>query len=255
VNEAHRRNLRVITELVINHTLRSASVVRGLAPRAARALEAQILCVERRPDAVFEDAHHLHGHGDLELGARSHLETVLLATASSANQPDLNFDNPHVERADHRIMRYWLDQGVDGLRLDAIPYLVGARGHEQRKTARERIRCEAHSRRDRSSTTKTACCSGEANMWPEDVRDLLRGRRRVPHGVSLPADAAHVHGHRAGGSPPDRRDHRSDARHSRKLPVGHLPAQPRRARRWRWSTSRERDYMYQMYAAGLRAPS
>ena len=58
---------------------------------------------------------------------------------------------------------------------------------------------------------------------------VLRRRRRMPHGVSLPADAAHVHGDRAGGPPPDRRDHAADAGHPRELPVGDLPAQPRRA--------------------------
>ena len=58
---------------------------------------------------------------------------------------------------------------------------------------------------------------------------VLRRRRRVPHGVSLPADAAHVHGHAARGPQAAHRDHRTHARHPRELPVGDLPAQPRRA--------------------------
>ena len=58
---------------------------------------------------------------------------------------------------------------------------------------------------------------------------VFRRRRRMPHGLPLPADAAHLHGDRAGGPPPDHRDHAADAGHSRQLPVGDLPAQPRRA--------------------------
>ncbi len=55
-----------------------------------------------------------------------------------SHQPDLNFDNPHVVRLVERIMNFWLDQGVDGLRLDAIPYLV-----EREGTSNENLR-ETH---------------------------------------------------------------------------------------------------------------
>ena len=58
---------------------------------------------------------------------------------------------------------------------------------------------------------------------------IFRRRRRVPHGVSLSADAADVHGDRAGGPAPRHRDHAADAGHPGQLPVGDLPAQPRRA--------------------------
>ncbi len=44
------------------------------------------------------------------------------------HQPDLNFDNPHVRRAVLKAMRFWLDMGVDGLRLDAVPYLIEREG-------------------------------------------------------------------------------------------------------------------------------
>ena len=69
----------------------------------------------------------------------------------------------------------------------------------------------------------------EANQWPEDARGLFRRRRRMPHGVPLPADAAHVHGDRAGGPLPDHRHHAADAGYPGQLPMGDLPAQPRRA--------------------------
>ena len=44
------------------------------------------------------------------------------------HQPDLNFDNPHVRKAVAKVMRFWLDQGVDGMRLDAVPYLIEREG-------------------------------------------------------------------------------------------------------------------------------
>ena len=66
-------------------------------------------------------------------------------------------------------------------------------------------------------------------MWPEDVRPYFGDVERVPHGVPLPADAAHVHGDRAGGPPPAGRDPAADAGNPVGLPVGDLPAQPRRA--------------------------
>ena len=60
-------------------------------------------------------------------------------------------------------------------------------------------------------------------------RAVFRRRRRMPHGVPLPADAAHVHGDRPGGPAPDHRHHAPDPRDPRGLPMGDLPAQPRRA--------------------------
>ena len=73
----------------------------------------------------------------------------------------------------------------------------------------------------------------EANQWPADVVDYFgdseRRRRRVPHGLPLPGDAAHLHGRPPRVALPDLGDPRADAGDPRRLPVGHLPAQPRRA--------------------------
>ena len=125
-------------------------------------------------------------------------------------------------------MRFWLDMGVDGLRLDAIPYLVEREGtnnenlpetHEVLKQLRAALDAQLPERAAARRSEPVA--RGRARV--------LRRRRRVPHGVPLPADAAHVHGDRAGGPPSDRRDHAADAGHPGQLPVGDLPAQPRRA--------------------------
>ena len=125
-------------------------------------------------------------------------------------------------------MRRWLDAGVDGFRLDAVPYLC-----EREGTNNENLP-ETHAvikqlRAELDAYAPGKVLLAEANQWPEDVQRLFRRRRRMPHGLSLPADAAHLHGDRAGGPLPDHRHHAADAGNPGELPVGDVPAQPRRA--------------------------
>jgi glycosidase len=77
-----------------------------------------------------------------------------------SHQPDLNFDNPAVREAVFGVMEFWLDKGVDGFRLDAIPYLI-----EREGTSNENLR-ETHAvikelRRGWTPSTATSCC------WPK----------------------------------------------------------------------------------------
>jgi len=89
-----------------------------------------------------------------------------------SHQPDLNFDNPAVLEAVFRVMRFWLDMGVDGFRLDAIPYLIERDGtsnenlpqtHDVIKQVRAAIDANYQNR----------FLLAEANMWPEDVREYF----------------------------------------------------------------------------------
>ena len=85
------------------------------------------------------------------------------------HQPDLNFDNPHVRRAILRVMRFWLDMGVDGLRLDAVPYLVEREGTNcenlpETHAILKQMRAEV----DRHYENRMLLA--EANQWPADVR-------------------------------------------------------------------------------------
>src|ERR687896_137940 len=85
-----------------------------------------------------------------------------------SHQPDLNYDNPQVVRAILRVMRFWLDMGVDGLRLDAVPYLV-----EREGTTCENL-TETHSVLQRLRAAVDERYDGrmllaEANQWPPDV--------------------------------------------------------------------------------------
>ena len=168
VAEAHRRGLRVITELVINHTS-------DLHPWFQRARQARPGSAardwyvwsdtdEKWPETriIFLDTEKSNWTWDPVAGA-------FFWHRFYSHQPDLNFDNPRVLEEVLRVMRYWLDMGVDGLRLDAIPYLVERDGTNNENlpethTVLKKIRAEL----DRHYPDRMLLA--EANQWPEDTR-------------------------------------------------------------------------------------
>ena len=136
-----------------------------------------------------------------------------------SHQPDLNHNNPAVVDAVIDVMRFWLDRGVDALRLDAVAYLCVREGTSNENLPETHDGAEADAARARRGVPEPDAARGSE---PVAVRrpPVLRRRRRVPHGVSLPADAAHVHGAAAGGSARDHRDPQPDARHPGDLRSG-----------------------------------
>ena len=167
VREAHQRNLRVITELVVNHTSDQH-------PWFQRARHA-------KPGSAWRD-HYVWSDTDQKF-----LETriIFLDTEKSnwawdpvaqayywhrfySHQPDLNFDNPRVFQAIANVMRFWLDLGVDGMRLDAVPYLIEREGtiNENLPETHEVLRRLRHEMDVRYSDRMLLA---EANQWPEDV--------------------------------------------------------------------------------------
>ncbi len=171
VREAHERGLRVITELVINHT----SDQHPWFQRARRA----------KPGSKFRDWYVWSDNDQKYKGTR----IIFTDTESSnwswdsvaksyywhrffAHQPDLNFDNPQVVRAVVSAMHFWIDAGVDGMRLDAIPYLC-----EREGTSNENLP-ETHAvlKRLRAALDgqhKNRMFLAEANQWPEDVQQYF----------------------------------------------------------------------------------
>ena len=145
-----------------------------------------------------------------------------------AHQPDLNFDNPKVLEA--VLERDALLARPRGRRAAARRRALPgrARGHQQREPARDARGPEADPRRDGRALSRPHA-AGRGQPVAGGHQGLFRRRRRMPHGVPLPADAAHVHGAGARGPLPDHRHHAPDAADSRQLPVGDLPAQSRRA--------------------------
>jgi maltose alpha-D-glucosyltransferase/alpha-amylase len=166
--EAKRRGLRVITELVINHTSDQHPWFKR-ARRSKRGSSARDWYVWSDTDQkylgtriIFTDTEKSNWAWDPEAGA-------YFWHRFFSHQPDLNFDNPQVYWAMVQVMRRWLDFGVDGFRLDAIPYLC-----EREGTSNENLP-ETHDVIKRLRAELDAYAPGtlllaEANQWPEDVR-------------------------------------------------------------------------------------
>src|SRR4030095_885345 len=89
-----------------------------------------------------------------------------------SHQPDLNFDNPQVRKAIFRVMRFWLDLGVDGFRLDAIPYLVEREGtNNENLPETHAVLKELRAMIDAHYPSKLLLA--EANQWTADGREYL----------------------------------------------------------------------------------
>jgi len=168
IEEAHRRNIRVITELVINHT--SDQHPWFQAARRAPAGSSQ------RHFYVWSETNQKYQGVPIIFSDTKKSNWTWDDTAGAYywhrffhHQPDLNFDNPDVLDEVIRVMHVWLDRGVDGMRLDAVPYLIEREGTicanlEETHVVLKRIRAEMDARhRDR-------VLIAEANQWPADVR-------------------------------------------------------------------------------------
>jgi maltose alpha-D-glucosyltransferase/alpha-amylase len=167
MQEARRRKLRVITELVINHTSDQHPWFKR-ARRSRPASDARNWYVWSDTDQryagtriIFRDTEKSNWTWDNEAGAYYWHRFF-------SHQPDLNFDNSRVLLAMIQVMRRWLDYGVDGFRLDAIPYLC-----EREGTNNENL-SETHAvikkiRAELDSYAPGKVLLAEANQWPEDV--------------------------------------------------------------------------------------
>jgi maltose alpha-D-glucosyltransferase/alpha-amylase len=169
--EAKRRGLRVITELVINHTSDQHDWFKR-ARRSDPKSSARNWYVWSDTDQkyqgtriIFTDTEKSNWTWDPEAGQ-------FYWHRFFSHQPDLNFDNPHVVSALVQVMKRWLDTGVDGFRLDAIPYLC-----ERDGTNNENLP-ETHAiirklRAELDAYAKGKVLLAEANQWPEDVQEYF----------------------------------------------------------------------------------
>ena len=167
LEEAHRRDMRVITELVINHTSDQhpwfQRARRGAADSPERDFYVWSDTTDRYNDVriIFHDTETSNWAWDPVAGAYYWHRFF-------SHQPDLNYDNPAVFDAVIDVLKFWLDMGVDGVRLDAIPYLFereGTNGENLPEThaALKRIRAYV----DEHYADRMILA--EANQWPEDT--------------------------------------------------------------------------------------
>jgi len=167
VAEAHRRGIRVITDLVMNHTSDQHPWFQES---------------RKAPDSPYRDYYVWSDTDRRYRGVR----IIFVDTEKSnwtwdpearayywhrffSHQPDLNFDNPAVQKEMLNLMRFWMERGLDGFRCDAVPYLF-----EREGTSCENLP-ETHEflkelRRELEATYPGRVLLAEANQWPSDVR-------------------------------------------------------------------------------------
>jgi maltose alpha-D-glucosyltransferase/alpha-amylase len=250
VREAHRLGLRVITELIVNHTSDQHPWFQA-ARRAPRGSKKRDFYVWSDDPKKYSGTRIIFTDTEKSNWAWDDVAQSYYWHRFFSHQPDLNFDNPQVLKAVFRVMRYWLSMGVDGFRLDAIPYLIEREGtnnenlpetHEVLKQLRALV--DAH--------YPNRLLLAEANQWPEDVREYFGN-----------ADECHMAYH----FPLMPRMYMAIAQENRHPITEIMQQTPDIPESCQWAiflrnhdeltlemvTSRERDYMYQMYAADPRA--
>jgi maltose alpha-D-glucosyltransferase/alpha-amylase len=168
LDAAHERGLKVITELVINHTSDQH-------PWFQRARRAPKDSKERNWYVWSDDPNKYAGTRIIFTDTETSNWTwdpvaqQFFWHRFFSHQPDLNFDNPDVLEAVKNVMRFWLKMGVDGLRLDAIPYLIERDGTNCENLP-ETHRVLKELRRALDEEYQNRIFLAEANQWPPDVR-------------------------------------------------------------------------------------
>src|SRR4051794_1215754 len=168
MHEAKRLGLRVITELVINHTSDQHAWFKR-ARRSPKGSSARDWYVWSESDQKYKGTRIIFTDSEKSNWTWNQEAQAYYWHRFFSHQPDLNFDNPRVVKAVLQVMKRWLDTGVDGFRLDAVPYLC-----EREGTSNENLP-ETHAvlRRLRAALDEYApnkVLLAEANQWPEDVQ-------------------------------------------------------------------------------------
>ena len=248
--QAHQRDLRVITELVINHTSDQHPWFQA-ARKAPPGSPERDFYVWSDTDQLYQGTRIIFTDTETSNWTWDPVARQFFWHRFFGHQPDLNFDNPAVLEAVLKTMRFWLDMGVDGFRLDAIPYLI-----ERDGTSNENLP-ETHSvikklRAAIDAEYKNRFLLAEANMWPEDVREYFGD-----------GDECHMAYH----FPLMPRMYMAIAREERHPITEIMQQTPEIPQGCQWAiflrnhdeltlemvTNKERDYMYNMYAADKRA--
>jgi maltose alpha-D-glucosyltransferase / alpha-amylase len=164
---AHQRGLKVITELVLNHTSDQHPWFKEA--RSSTDSPKRDYYVWSDTDDRYRGVRIIFRDTEMSNWAWDPVSKAYYWHRFFSHQPDLNFDNPAVREEMWQVMRFWLEIGVDGFRVDAVPYLVEREGtscenlpetHEVVRELRRRMDAEFPGR----------MLLAEANMWPEAVR-------------------------------------------------------------------------------------
>jgi maltose alpha-D-glucosyltransferase / alpha-amylase len=168
LDAAHQRNMQVMIELVINHTSDQHPWFKAarLAPPGSPQRE---MYVWSDTDQVFKDARIIFTDTEKSNWTWDETAKAYYWHRFFSHQPDLNWESPLVMEEVLKAMRFWLDMGADGIRLDAIPYLVERDGTNcenlpETHAIIKQLRAEI----DKDYANRLILA--EANQWPADVR-------------------------------------------------------------------------------------
>ena len=168
LDAAHKRNMQVMIELVINHTSDQHPWFKAarLAPPGSPERD---MYVWSETDRLYQGVRIIFTDTEKSNWTWDDTAKAFYWHRFFSHQPDLNFDNPRVMQEVLTAMRFWLDMGVDALRLDAIPYLIERDGTSCENVPETHVKIkEIRKVIDEEYGNRTILA--EANMWPADVR-------------------------------------------------------------------------------------
>jgi len=189
IAEAHRRGLRIVVELIPNHTSDQHPWFQASRdPHHPEHATYRDWYVWSDTDQKYRDARVIFVDSEPSNWTYEPLRGQYYWHRFFDHQPDLNYDHPAVQRAMLRVVQFWLDLGADAFRVDATPYL-----YEREGTSCESLP-ETHAYLKRVRAFVDAYAPGtmllsEANQWPEEVRPYFGGDPADP---SVPGDECHM---------------------------------------------------------------
>ncbi len=168
VEESHQRGIRVIADLVVNHTSSDHPWFQEAREGGAK----RDWYVWSESDELYREARIIFLDTEVSNWTWDPIAGAYYWHRFFSHQPDLNYDNPEVQEAMLNVLRFWLDLGIDGFRLDAVPYL-----YERDGTSCENLP-ETHAylkqlRAEVDAGYPDRVLLAEANQWPEDVVEYL----------------------------------------------------------------------------------
>ncbi|HUL36103.1 MAG TPA: alpha-amylase family glycosyl hydrolase, partial [Thermodesulfobacteriota bacterium] len=167
LREAHERGIRVITELVLNHTSDQHPWFKKSRKSVPGSEWRKFYMWSDTPDK-YKDARIIFKDFETSNWAWDPVAGAYYFHRFYSHQPDLNYDNPRVRKTIFRVIDFWLEMGVDGLRLDAVPYLFKREGtHCENLPETYAFLREMRAHVD--SRFKNRMLLAEANQWPEDA--------------------------------------------------------------------------------------
>ena len=186
---AHERGLRILMDLVINHTSDQHPWFQEARrdPTSPR----HDYYVWSDSDRKFPGARIIFKDTETSNWSWDPVARMYYWHRFFAHQPDLNYDNPAVAREILQIMAFWLDRGIDGFRVDAVPYLIEREEPTVRTCRKPMLFASKCALRGYPLSRHVPACRSQS--MAQGFGSLFRRRRRISHGVQFPPHAALVH--------------------------------------------------------------